>query len=624
MFHIRKLNVGQNPFRLKPWQNPRFGSTKRGTESETKVPRKGSIKEAQAALLEYLHSTRNLQFLDADNMCKNSPLFLQDLLNKTQSQNTDTKRSISRYLRYHPINEFEPFFESAGLNPSEYAPLLPRNMIYLNDDALLMENYHALCNYGVLRTKMGRVFKLAPQVFRYPRGVLTSKLRAYEELGVASTTLVRVVASSPCILVGDANIQFVKAVEKLESVVAKNGDWGEGLLLNGGCCNWGLMLRILCLLSEVYDEEELSDLIIRHPCVVFEESGGTALSLIAFLFKFGLPVDQVSFMFLEFPKIRVSKFLFNLRRCFLFLREIEMEAPEIGRIFQSHSLVLGSSTMKKSISLLCNLNVGKERLCKIVQENPLEMMNWVLGKKIEPLPKIEPESRVFKKQFLQSLGYVENSKKMRKVIKLFRGKGAELQERFDFIVKAGLDNEDVRKMIRGSPRILNQTIDRINMKIEFLVKEGYPISTLVNFPSYLSYGSRRVKLRFSMYNWLKDHGAVEPGLALSTIIACSEKTFVQLYVIRHSSGLQVWQDLKAKFSSEIPIEDQICEQISCWHEIIMETNEYRFCQNHHLGLCCNPLTPATLPITFLVSAFLAKSVQVVFDMQKLDSRYQIS
>ncbi|KAK7315724.1 hypothetical protein VNO77_34293 [Canavalia gladiata] len=84
----------------------------------------------------------------------------------------DPMGSISHCLHYHPINELEPFFESVGLNPS----------------------------------------------------------KCY------SNHIGEIIASNSCILIGDANIQFVKVVEKLNNVVAKNGDWSEGLLLN-----WGLL-----------------------------------------------------------------------------------------------------------------------------------------------------------------------------------------------------------------------------------------------------------------------------------------------------------------------------------------------------------------------------------------------
>ncbi|KAL5059443.1 hypothetical protein RYX36_031047 [Vicia faba] len=566
MLHLRKLRLTFSFFNLKPSLNPRFHSTTKTSlqiqsHPKPKIPSKSTIKEAQSALLDYLHSTRSLQFLDADNMCKNSPFFIQTLVEKTLKNEklVNPKRLISRYLRYHPINEFEPFFESLGLKPSEYAPLLPRDLIFLNDDPVMMENYHTLCNYGVPRSKMGKIFKQAPEVFRFENGVLGLKIKGYEKMGVSYAVLVNAVAVSPGILVGDVNDDFVEVVDMLKDVVAKGGDvdsgWIKWQFLDEGSCNWGLMRELLCLLSDAgLSKEELAEIIRCSPCIVFEESGGRTLSMIGFLTKFGLSVNQIALVFLEFPQIRMVKFLANLRMCFQLLAEIDMEAAEIGKIFQSHTLFIGSYTLKTTKSLLGCLNVGKKRLSAIVQENPHEMKNWILGRRVKPLVSIreeeEEKSKAGKTEFLLRLGYVENSKQMNTAFKMFRGKGAELQERFDFIVSAGLTRDDVCSMIRVSPQILNQTTDRVKMKIEFLKKIGYSVSDLVSFPSYLSYKSLRVKRRLSMYYWLIDNGAVEPGLALSTIIACTDRIFLQSYVNRHPSGLQVWEDLQKEIHSE--------------------------------------------------------------------------
>ncbi|MED6185406.1 hypothetical protein PIB30_056777 [Stylosanthes scabra] len=565
---LRKLHLTNFISKIShTWQNPRFHSTNSAPQSkpknsDVKFPSKVK-REAQAALLEYLHSTRSLQFLDADNMCKNSPFFLDDILRKVlQIKKIDpgangVKKSISRYLRYHPINEFEPFFESAGLKPFEYLHLLPRDLMFLHDDTLLMENYHTLCNYGVPRNKIGKIFKDAPQVFRYESGVLGSKFQSYEELGVAPSTLVKVISLSPMVLVGDVDLYFVKVLEKLNRLVGgeKCCTWIEEQLLDESNCNFGVMHELLCLLEKVYsDKKLLGEIITQHPSVVFEDSGVQTLSLIVFLVKLGLSLDQIAIVFVLFPQIGMLMFLSNLRKCFTFLSDIDMRAAEIGKIFQSHSLLMGSFTIKKCSSLLGSLNVGKKMVCKFVQDNPEGMKNWAVGKKIEPYPEEKKTKALkiefLKKEFLLSLGYEENSEGIKQAFKLFRGKGDELQERFNFIVDAGLDVKEVREMIKASPQILNQTTDMINMKIEFLLNEGYPISSLVNFPSFLSYTLCRVKLRLSMYNWLRDHQVVHPMLALSTIVACSEDIFLRLYVNRHPSGLQVWQDLKSEIYSE--------------------------------------------------------------------------
>lgn len=207
---------------------------------------------------------------------------------------------------------------------------------------------------------------------------------------------------------------------------------------------------------------------------------------------------------------------------------------------------------EKASSLLCTLNAGKKRLSRHIQENPQELQNWVLGRRVESFPDSghEVRSKVERTKFLLDIGFVENSDKMKAALKACRGNGVELQERFDCIVKAGLDWKDVCKLIQASPQILNQTTDVIEMKIDCLVNQlGYPISSLLTAPKYLSHNMERVKLRVCMFNWLKDNGTVDPGLSLSTLISCSDSYFIKTYVHRHPGGPQVWHDLKNEIES---------------------------------------------------------------------------
>ncbi|KAK9290960.1 hypothetical protein L1049_009141 [Liquidambar formosana] len=264
-------------------------------------------------------------------------------------------------------------------------------------------------------------------------------------------------------------------------------------------------------------------------------------------------MKEISSMFLQFPEVQVGKFVCNLRQGFLFLKEIEMEAIEIGIIVRSHPLLMGSCVLKKTNSLLANLNIGKKRLCGIIMDNPQEMKNWVLGSRIKPIPNSgeDLKSQIERTKFLLDLGFVMHSNEMKKALKEFRGRGGELRERFDCFVKAGLDREDVSRIIKVAPQVLNQSKDVIDSKIDFLVNGlDYPISTLVTFPAYISYTIQRVKLRVSMYNWLKDQKTVEPGLALSTIISCTDKIFLGRYVNHHPIGPQVWQHLKKRIYPE--------------------------------------------------------------------------
>ncbi|KAG8646836.1 hypothetical protein MANES_09G033000v8 [Manihot esculenta] len=449
--------------------NPRFYRTKRVVLSENgnnldetlTDDRKISDytrKNAQAALLEYLHSTRSLQFMDAEHISKNSPNFLKKLLQKVDTE-ADVGRSVTRFLRYHPINEFEPFFESSGLRPHEYTPLLQRDLMFLSDDDLLLENYHILCNYGIPRNKMGKVYKEAGEIFRYDYGALAMKLKAYEELGLDRSFMAKMIVFFPSLLIGDVNVDFIESLE----ILRKGGiklHWIEEHLSENSSYNWSHLHATLYLFSKTgYSYEQIGVLISQHPGIIFEGSGDRTLSLVGFLFKFGSSMQQITSLFLQFPKMQVGKFLMNLRQCFLFLTEVEMEVMEIGKIMQTHSLFMGSCKLKKTNSLLSALSVGKKRICNIILQNPQEMKNWVMGSKVGPLPKSgeRQRSKMLKTKFLSDLGFVENSKEMEKALKVFRGRGAELQERFDCIMQAGLDKKDVCEMIRIYPQILNQT-----------------------------------------------------------------------------------------------------------------------------------------------------------------------
>ncbi|KAK8315171.1 hypothetical protein V6Z12_D01G222100 [Gossypium hirsutum] len=407
---------------------------------------------------------------------------------------------MARFLRYHPINEFEPFFESLGLKPWEYTPLLPRNLMFLSDDSLFFENYRVLCQFGIERNKIGRIYKKAIQVFQLESGALSLKLQAYQELGLSHSFMVKIIVCSPCVLIGDVDMKFIKVLEILRSMGFDHA-WIQEHLADQDSYNWGLILRVLNIFSEMFFSNELVRLINQHPGLLFE--------------------DQISSMFLQFPKIQVQQFVSNLIKCFVFFHEIEMEVDEIAKLVCSYTVLLGSC-----------------RLCKYIQENPQELSKWVIGLRIVPLPDSgeDIESKRLKMKFLLDLGYGENPNMMNKAFKVFRGRGGELQERFDSIVNAGLDKADVSEMVTVSPQILNQSKTVIQSKIDILVNElGYPLS---------------VRLRMAMYNWLKDHKKAEPDLALSTIVACSDKIFLNQYVNHHPSGPRVWQDLKAELNMD--------------------------------------------------------------------------
>uniref|UniRef100_A0A2N9ISM1 Transcription termination factor MTEF18, mitochondrial-like n=1 Tax=Fagus sylvatica TaxID=28930 RepID=A0A2N9ISM1_FAGSY len=503
--------------------------------------------EAQHVLFDYLHCTRSFSFMDAEHISKNSPHFLQILLSKVDTDK-QVAHSLTKFLRYNPINEFEPFFESLGLSPSELSMLLPRHLMFLSDDHVMLDNFHVLCNYGIPRSKMGKMYKEAKEIFGYDYGILALKLQAYEKLGLSKPTVIKLISCCPSLLIGGVNCEFVKVLERLKELRFEN-DWIGGYLSGKSTYNWNRMLDTVIFLDTVgYSEEQMRYLFNTNPALLFEGSGKNVYVLFGRLLKSGLKMNEIYSLFIQNPNILSVKCIKNLLRAVDFLLEIEMGTEYIASIISNHIQLLGSCTLKGPKTVCKELKVGRDGLCQIIKEDPLKLFNLASKSKIkssEQASSQDPSKHQEKTTFLMRLGYMENSDEMMKALKQFRGRGDQLQERFDCLVQAGLDCNTVTNMVKQAPMVLNQTKDVIEKKIDCLRNYlAYPLESVVAFPAYLCYDMERISQRFSMYVWLRERGAAKPTLSLSTILACSDTRFVKYFVDVHPEGPALWEKIK--------------------------------------------------------------------------------
>ncbi|XWS16052.1 hypothetical protein CRYUN_Cryun34aG0052800 [Craigia yunnanensis] len=469
--------------------------------------------EAQIVLFDYLHSTRSFSFVDAEHISKNSPHFLQNLLSKIDPEK-DVAKSLSKFLRYNPINEVEPFFESLGLSPSEIVSLVPQRLMFLRDDSVMLDNFHVLSNYGIPHIKIGKMYKEASDIFGYDYGLLALKLQAYENLGLSRPIVIKLVSCCSSLLVGSVDAEFAGVLERFKVLGMKNDEIG-GFLSGKGMYDWGRMVDTLNFLDRVgYTEEQLGNLFKTNLALLFLGSGKKVYVLFGRLLKLGLRMNEVYSLFMQNSHILSVNCTKNLCKALDFLFDIAMRVEDIAHIVSTHMELMGSCSLKGPKTVCRELNVKKDELCQIIKEDPLKWFSVASKSEVQSRGQVaskDPSKYLEKTAFLLRLGYLENSNEMLKALKQFRGRGDQLQERFDCLVNAGLDCNVVKNLIKHAPMVLNQSKAVIDKKIDCLKNWlGYPLESVVAFPAYLCYDMERINHRFSMYVWLREEEQPRP------------------------------------------------------------------------------------------------------------------
>jgi len=503
--------------------------------------------ELQRALMDYLHFTRGYTFSDAEYISKNSPRFVESLVSMIDDKD-DVPRSLRKFFRYNPINEFEPFFESLGIGPSELHLFLPHDMIFLADDQVLLHNFHVLCNYGVPRNRMGRFYKEAKEIFGYAGGLLESKLQGYENLGLSRSTVVKLVVCCPLLLVGDVNCELVAVLEWLKRIGIES-DSMVNYLSCSRTYSWKRMLDTLQFLHKVgYSEERIHNLFRGNPKLFLEGIGKKVYLFFGRLVKIGVEINVIYSYFVEYPNILSYKCAKNMLKVIGFLCAIGMGKDGIAHIFSKHVHLLSTCSLKGHKTVCQELKVGKADLYQIIKDDPLKLISFSSKQQQKSDGKVDshdPRNYLEKRTFLLKLGYTENSEEMARALRMFRGRGDQLQERFDCLVEAGLDYNSAIEMIKRAPMILSQNKTVIKRKIDFLKNVlDYPLECLVGFPTYFCHDLDKIVERLSMYAWLKERNAINPMLTLSTIVASNDKRFEKYFVNVHPQGPAVWKSLK--------------------------------------------------------------------------------
>ncbi|KAK6142976.1 hypothetical protein DH2020_023324 [Rehmannia glutinosa] len=526
------------------------------TKPFSKIPwkhRSKAIQESQKALTDYLHTTRYLPFLYADNIARNSLHSLWKIVSEIPFSPSTFVCSFQRFLRYHPINELDFFLESIGLNCDEIGnprTFLPPNTFFLSD----WKHFDVACalaGMGFPWSKLGLLCKDEYLIFETDPSELQRKISEIKDVyGFNSVTVISICLAFPKVLYSEMIMDGLLSDLKILFLDHDLWSYVEG--------NVDAMFEVCEKIKYFYDlgceMGKMGELMGRSKHVFIEYSKEDLTSKIEYFCKLNVRKDQIGLFLLSRPEI----FGFDLEARFIsvsgFLERLGSSKSELKSLKQNYPHVFGRNRVANLPNVMRSMDLGEwffERLKNgdhsLLATYTIQCTEDLDKHYADSLRKIRAKRThvhaIKKLNFLHNIGFGENKFAVKALV-LLNSSSSQLQKRFDCLLNCGIEYSKLCAMVRLLPKILNQQERSLEKKIEYLCTDmGSSLQYLDVFPGYLCYDlEKRIKPRYKLHKWLVEQGICRKEYSLSTIIASSEKAFVARLSRIDQDAAKKWQE----------------------------------------------------------------------------------
>ncbi|KAL6565871.1 hypothetical protein OROHE_004926 [Orobanche hederae] len=536
----------------------RFSSTT--TKPFSNIPlkhRSKAIQESQKALSDYLHATRSLPFLYADNIARNSPQSLWRIVSEIPFSPPTFAHSFQRFLRYHPINELDFFFESIGLNLDENGRnprfIIPPNTFFLSD----WEQFDVACalaGMGFPWCKLGLLCRGECSIFASDLLDLKRKFSEIKD-GYAfnSTTVISICLAFPWVLYSNGK----KTNGLLSDLKILFLDYDLWSSVEGG--NVDSMFDICEKIKSFYDlgceMGELGELMGRSKNIFIEYSKEFLISKIEYFRKLNVPMNEIGTFLLSKPEIFSLDLETRVISVSGFLDHLGLSGDEMSSLKEKYPHVFGRNKVANLCGVMRSMNLGEWFFEKMKNGDNHSLLATYTICCTEDLDKHYQENfrrtlakrnhvhAIKKLSFLHSIGFGENKYAV-KALALLHSSGRQLQRRFDCLLSCGIKYSNLCEIVRSTAKILNQEEKSLEKKIKYLCNDmGSSLEYLDSFPGYLCYNlEKRIKPRYEFHKWLVEKDLRRKEYSLSTIIASSEKAYIARISRINCDAAKMWEE----------------------------------------------------------------------------------
>ncbi|KZV41594.1 hypothetical protein F511_15363 [Dorcoceras hygrometricum] len=496
--------------------------------------RSKAIQEAQTALIDYLHTTRSMPFVYAENIATSSPNSLGKIVSKIPFSPSTFSKSFQRFLRYHPVNELDLFLESIGLNVDENGnPLfcmLAKN--FFLSDCKQFDSACALAGIGFPWCKLGLLCREECLILDFDKCVLKRRFNEIKDAyGLSSVNVIGICLVWPRVLSGEMD-------DLLKDMKIAFVDYG---LAGSVEDTVDAMLEVCNKLRLIYDLGcefgKVGELIGKSKRVLVDYSEEALVRKIEYFCKLNVRKDEIVLFLLSRSEI----FGFDMEKRVIsvkgFLEHFGLRGKDLTSLEQKYPHVFGRNKITNLPNVMRSLDLGVWFFEKMKNGDHSLFSTYTLRHSKEGLDKIYENNLIkiqakrthfhsmVKLDFLHRVGFGENKFAVKAFVRL-NSSGSQLQQRFDYLLSCGIGYSSLCAMVKHA-NILNQQEPVLKQKLDFLcIDMRSSFKYLDIFPGYLCYDlEKRIKPRYEIHKWLVEEGFCKIKYSIATIVATSEKKF---------------------------------------------------------------------------------------------------
>ncbi|KAK7340402.1 hypothetical protein VNO77_21104 [Canavalia gladiata] len=513
-----------------------------------------ALREAQKVLTDYLHATRCLPFTYAEHIGNNTIRSLTHLVAKVRTFQAPTfPKSFERVLRYHPVNEFEVFFESIGIEYDLVSRLLPDDKVFFSQDGNLLDAACALFDFGFPWEKLGVLYMERSSIFGRSAAELKSSLCGFKGFGFGNVEVVGICLAFPFVLSeeGQVGVEVDELFGELKILFL---DFGLARYVEGEVDSWHEVCRKLRFFLELNGwKGGLGELMWRKKSIFVEYKEEDLVKKVEYFCRFGLKKEEVTRLFIVCPELLDLDLEMPVINVMKLLKHFGLNSKDMEDVSQNFAHVLGTNKMVNLPNVMRALGLQEWFFHKLKDGHCCLLADYITSYPNEEQDKDYQDGlrmihvskarvhNINKLNFLLGLGFGENALTMN-VLNHLHGSSNKLQERFDCLLQSRIEFSKLCMMVRMNPRILNQSSETIEQKVNFLHKRmGTTFDYLDTFPAMLFYPLEdRIIPRYSFHVWLTERGLCCKKYSIQSMIVNSEKKFVARVFKIHPAAPKHW------------------------------------------------------------------------------------